>query len=73
MTSTLTWLVFSAQQCRQVVDGAQDSRDDLGIGTVGDALADLLFPGTSTIQDQVRHFLFIPGSIGVLNILASDR
>jgi hypothetical protein len=37
-----------------------DSRDELGLGTVRDALADLLFPGTSTIQTRARYFLFIP-------------
>lgn len=38
----------------------QDTRDELGIGTVRDAFADLLFPGTSTIQRRARYFLFIP-------------
>ncbi len=34
--------------------------DEMGIGTVRDGLADLLFPGTSTIQTRTRYFLFIP-------------
>lgn len=38
----------------------QDTRDELGIGTIRDAMADLLFPGTSTIQTRARYFLFIP-------------
>ena len=37
-----------------------DTRDELGIGAVRDTLADLLFPGTSTIQTRARYFLFIP-------------
>lgn len=38
----------------------KDTRDELGIGSVRDAFADLLFPGTSTIQTRARYFLFIP-------------
>ena len=37
----------------------QDARDELGLGTVRDTLADLLFPGTSTIQQRARYFLFV--------------
>lgn len=36
------------------------TRDELGIGTVRDAFADLLFPGTSTIQTHAKYFLFVP-------------
>jgi hypothetical protein len=38
----------------------KESRDELGLGSVRDAFADLLFPGTSTIHTRVRYFLFIP-------------
>ena len=38
----------------------QDTRDELGLGVIRDALADLMFPGTSTIQTRARYFLFIP-------------
>ncbi len=38
----------------------QDTRDELGIGTIRDGFADILFPGTSTIQTRARYFLFIP-------------
>jgi hypothetical protein len=34
--------------------------DVLGLGTVRDALSNLLAPGTSTIQTRLRYFLFIP-------------
>ena len=37
----------------------QDTRDELGIGTVRDALADLLFRGISTIQTRGKYFLFV--------------
>ncbi len=36
------------------------SVDDLGIGTVRDAISNALFPGTSIIQTRARYFLFLP-------------
>ena len=38
----------------------QDTRDELGIGVIRDAFADLLFPGTTTIQTRARYFLLVP-------------
>ena len=38
----------------------RDTRDELGIGTIRDGLAELLFPGVNTIQSHARYFLFIP-------------
>ena len=38
----------------------QNTRDELGIGAIRDALADQLFPGTGTVQTRARYFLFIP-------------
>ena len=34
--------------------------DDLGLGVIRDALADTLFPGTSTLHTRVRYALFVP-------------
>ena len=34
--------------------------DELGIGVVRDGFADLLFPGTSTIQTRAKYFLLVP-------------
>ncbi len=34
--------------------------DELGLGTIRDAISDLLFPGTSTIQTRAKYFLLIP-------------
>ncbi len=34
--------------------------DEIGIGGIRDAFAELLFPGTSTIQTRARYFLFVP-------------
>ncbi len=38
----------------EVIDlfGEDDTRDELGLGTIRDGFADLLFPGTSTIQTR---------------------
>src|SRR5438477_1346753 len=64
MTS-FTWLDYSdheRQQAMEVIDlfREEDTRDELGLGTIRDPLADLLFPGTSTIQTRARYFLFVP-------------
>lgn len=37
-----------------------DTVDELGLGRIRDALADQLFPGTSTIQTRLRYFLIVP-------------
>jgi len=34
--------------------------DELGIGVIRDAFADLLFPGISTIQTRAKYFLIVP-------------
>lgn len=38
----------------------QGSVDELGLGVIRDAFADMLFPGTSTIQTRARYLFFIP-------------
>jgi len=40
--------------------GEKTTRDELGLGGVRDAFADLLFPGTTTIQTVAKYFLFVP-------------
>jgi hypothetical protein len=65
MPSSFSWLDYSEQHRRQMLDvidlfREQETRDELGIGTVRDAFADALFPGTSTIQTRARYFLFVP-------------
>ena len=46
----------------EVVDLFKDEGtvDELGIGSIRDALADSLFPGTSVLQTRLRYVLFIP-------------
>jgi hypothetical protein len=63
--STFTWLAYSEREQREAQDLAstlseRDTRDELGVGSIRDVLADLLFPGTSTIQSRARYFFFVP-------------
>jgi uncharacterized protein DUF6361 len=65
MTATLAWLDYSERDRRRALDVVDLLRepstvDELGVGAVRDAFADLLFPGTSTIQTRARYFLFVP-------------
>src|SRR5215208_3574696 len=65
MGSSFSWLDYSEHERRKMLEvihlfQEKDTRDELGIGTVRDAFADMLFPGTSTIQTRARYFLFVP-------------
>ena len=65
MGSTLTWLDLTANdrdRMRQVLDlfNEQGTVDEMGLGSLRDALADALFPGTSTLLRRLRYVLFIP-------------
>ena len=65
MASTFTWLDYSEHERRKMLDvielfGEKTTRDELGLGGIRDAFADLLFPGTSTIQTVAKYFLFVP-------------
>ena len=65
MTSTLTWIDHDpAAQERGLrilsLFHEKDSREELGLGAIRDSFADMLFPGTSTIQTRLRYMLFVP-------------
>ncbi|WKU04464.1 DUF6361 family protein [Micromonospora sp. HUAS LYJ1] len=65
MTSRLSWLDTSRedqQRMRELLKLFSDteSRDELGIGQVRDAFSDLLFPGTSVLQNRARYLLIVP-------------
>jgi hypothetical protein len=66
MISSFTWLDYSEEERRKMLDvvdvfkGEQNTRDELGIGAIRDSIAELLFPGTGTVQTRARYFLFIP-------------
>lgn len=63
--SYLAWIDFDPEERRRaqtLIDlfKQPEARDELGLGTIRDGLADLLFPGTSTIQTRIRYMLFVP-------------
>lgn len=65
MTSLIAWLDASSDEQRRMRDiihlfADRESRDELGLGQIRDALSDALFPGTSTLHTRARYLLFIP-------------
>jgi hypothetical protein len=65
MTSLFSWVDYSEQDRARMTEvielfREQDTRDELGIGVIRDAFADMLFPGTNTMQTRARYFLFVP-------------
>lgn len=65
MPSVFTWLDHSEKQRRAVIEVLtlfkdRSTVDELGIGTVRDAIADILFPGTGAPQTRARYLLFVP-------------
>ena len=65
MTSSLGWIDFSSEhrdRVRTVLDLMAEKGvvDELGIGVIRDAFADLMFPGLATIQTRAKYFLIIP-------------
>lgn len=63
--SSFSWLSYSEAERERTRDlisqfSERGTRDELGIGRIRDAFADLLFPGTTTIQTRAKYFLFIP-------------
>jgi hypothetical protein len=65
MASFIGWLDHSEEDQRRIREMLQffsdkGTVDDLGIGTVRDAISNALFPGTSIIQTRARYFLFLP-------------
>ncbi len=65
MPSLIAWLDASSDEQRRMREiialfTDRDSRDELGIGQIRDALANGLFPGTSTLLTRARYALFVP-------------
>ena len=59
------WIDFSSKDRKKAMDiidlmKENAAVDELGIGVVRDRLADLLFPGTSTIQTRAKYFFIVP-------------
>ncbi|WP_020146737.1 DUF6361 family protein [Thioalkalivibrio sp. ALJ15] len=64
LQSRIAWLDHDAEARDRsmrvlAMFGERDTRDELGLGAVRDNLADLLFPGTSTIQTRLRYMLLV--------------
>ncbi len=65
MASILSWVDFSDEDREKMVQiirqlRQQDTIDELGIGSVRDSMANILFPGTTTIQTRAKYMLFVP-------------
>jgi hypothetical protein len=59
LMSAFAWLDYSERERRKMLDVVdlfreRDTRDELGLGSVRAAFADLLLPGTSTIMTRTR-------------------
>ena len=63
--AVLAWLDYSEadqRRAREIVAmfSQRESRDELGLGGIRDALSNTLFPGTSVLLTRARYFLFVP-------------
>jgi hypothetical protein len=63
--SSFGWIDHSEKQRRQVLEAIdlfreKDTRDELGLARIRDAISDALFPGTSQLQTRARYFFFVP-------------
>lgn len=63
--SSFSWLDYSEHERRRMLEVVdlfkeKDTRDELGLGGIRDAFANLFFPGTSTIMTRARYFLLVP-------------
>ena len=73
MSFALSWVDHDQEARNRVQDildllKAREARDELGLGPIRDSLADLLFPGTSTIQTRLRYFLIVPWTYRALEV-----
>jgi uncharacterized protein DUF6361 len=78
MMSAFVWLDYSERERRKMLDVVDlfrehDTRDELGVGSVRDAFADMLFPGTSTIMTRARYFLLVPWAYQSWKNCTSDQ
>lgn len=65
VTSSFSWLDFSDFERRRALEvisrlAEHDTVDELGIGSVRDALSEILFPATSVIHTRARYYFFVP-------------
>lgn len=65
MPSAFGWLDTDAEQRRKMLEVVdlfkeEGTVDELGIGSIRDALANSMFPGTSVLHTRLRYVLFVP-------------
>lgn len=65
MSSSISWLDFDSkarEKSEELLKMFQEpgTLDEMGIGTIRDALSDMLFPGTSTLHTRIKYMLLIP-------------
>ena len=65
MDSTFTWLDYSEQDRRrmlEIIDRFREkgSRDELGFNAISSAFSEMLLPRMGGSQTRARYFLFIP-------------
>jgi hypothetical protein len=65
LVSGIAWLDFSEDDRRKMMEVVslfklRETRDELGLGSIRNVFAELLFPGTGTMQTRARYFLFVP-------------
>jgi len=65
MPASLKWIDYDSgahQRAQRILRlfSERETRDELGLGSVRDAIADWLFPGTSVIHTRLRYMLFVP-------------
>ena len=61
----LGWIDYSSEHRNKVMAvlhalSAPGAVDELGIGQIRDGFANILFPGTSTIQTRAKYFFIVP-------------
>ena len=67
--AVLAWVDYSQadqRRAREIVAmfSQRESRDELGLGRIRDALSETLFPGTSVLLTRARYLLLVPWLFG---------
>ena len=65
MVSQLAWLDHDDAQMRSALTAIELFKEEstvheIGIGSIRDTIADVLFPGTSVLHTRARYLLFVP-------------
>lgn len=74
-TSIFSWMQFNereAQRARELVKALSEpsTLDSIGIGTIRDGFANILFPGTSTVHTRAIYLLLVPWAIQAVTAAA---